>query len=84
MKRITGINWDGAAMCLVYKASGTPVAQGTPLATSNGEIVTVLGGRPPHKPSSTGQVWVRHHDSDWERTFYPSVLDLVWHLDPAE
>tara|TARA_R110000764_G_scaffold7216_4_gene25982 strand:- start:474 stop:710 length:237 start_codon:yes stop_codon:yes gene_type:complete len=37
------------------------------------------GGIPPHKPSSTGRVWVSSvGNPNWNREFYPSVFNMKW------
>lgn len=66
-KAITHGNWT-----LEHK-DGTPVCIGDKLTTHRGETYTITGGRPPHKPSSTGRVWVEGGGE-----FFPTVFDLTW------
>jgi len=51
-----------------------------PMPERHGEHDTyvVLGGRPPHKPGSTGRVNVRSKLHGWEQEFYPSVVGAKW------
>ena len=49
---------------------------GETLRDSHDDEWTLLGGRPPHKASSTGRVYVE--DDDGTREFFPSVFDLKW------
>lgn len=52
------------------------------LIDNDGEYWVVEGGDPPHKPSSSGRVWVRLLDNpEWTREFFPHVFDMKWRLD---
>lgn len=42
-----------------------------------GEAWTLEGGAPPHKPASTGRVYVRQGESGG-REFFPGVFNLEW------
>ena len=64
-------------MILVFIKSHNPVHNGEVVNLSNGEIVTVTGGQPPHTPASTGRVHVRY-STGVTREFYPSVIDAKW------
>ena len=66
-KAITHGNWTLEHM------DGTPVMSGEMLETHNGDQYRITGGRPPHKPSSTGRVWVEGGGE-----FFPTVFDLRW------
>jgi len=54
------------------------------LRTADGEEWMLIGGRPPHKPSSTGRVFVEYMPEPHEeggtgtREFFPGVFDLKW------
>jgi hypothetical protein len=50
---------------------GTPAYVGE-VCTSRGESYALTGGRPPHKPASTGRVWTDAGE------YFPSVFDLKW------
>ena len=68
---------------LVHQKTGLPVDD-RELVTSSTSSDTwiVMGGSPPHKPSSTGRVWVQDlKRSDWNREFFPSVFNLEWRYD---
>lgn len=72
---MNAITKDGWA--LLHK--GQPVHEGAKLACSRGEVYEVTGGRPPHKPGSTGRVWVRGVEKGaCSQEFFPSVVDCVW------
>lgn len=58
---------------LVHKETGKPVAMNEKVEDFRGDKDIVIGGRPPHKPSSTGHVWVKGGGE-----FYPSVFGLKW------
>ena len=52
------------------------------LINNDGEYWVVEGGTPPHKPSSSGRVWVRLLDNpEWNREFFPHVFGMEWRLD---
>ena len=38
------------------------------------EDFTIKGGVPPHKPSSTGRVWVE----EYSREYFPQVCKMRW------
>lgn len=70
---------------LVYKDTFTPAKVGEELKTSRDENVILDGGRPPHKSSSQGFIWVRPTetngpDAGYTGTieFYASVCGLRW------
>lgn len=70
-------------MKLVYKRSGSEVKIGDIASTFRGEQVRVSDFTPPHKPSSTGRVYVQFLDSDsdspvFTREFFPSVIEAEW------
>ena len=52
---------------------------GTLVTTKGGESWIVEGGVPPHKPSSTGRVWVSLlSNPKHNRDFFPTVFNLKW------
>jgi len=62
------------AWTLVDNITGEPVALDTQRETLRGERVTLLSWQPPHKPGSTGRVYVE--DANGVRSqFYPSVVN---------
>jgi hypothetical protein len=60
------------AWTLMHK-DGTPACMGEMLETQSGEQYRITGGRPPHKPASTGRVWIEGGGE-----FFPSVFGLKW------
>lgn len=73
MGPIQGSDYQGFNRTLVYKGTGRPVHQGDKIPTTpRGTVVTVNGGRPPHKAGSTGRVWTDHGE------YFPHVFDLEW------
>ena len=56
---------------------GHNVRQGDTLVSFRGEAATMLGGTPPHKPSSTGRVYVQTNMGH-RCEFFPSVYNLTW------
>ena len=69
MKAITQDGWT-----LVHGRTGVPVQEGEVVRDFRGKAETIKGGRPPHKPESTGHVWVGAYSQE----YYPSVFDLRW------
>ena len=65
------ITKDGWA--LVHARTGAPVNEGDVVMDFRGEADTIIGGAPPHKPSSGGFVWTQDN-----REVYPSVFDIKW------
>jgi len=59
--------WDGDL--------AEPVRKGTKAADFRGHVDTIVGGRAPHKPGSTGRVWTADG-----REYFPSVFDMKWVL----
>jgi hypothetical protein len=59
------LRWDSDAQEGVLK--------GTKAADFRGHVDTIVGGRAPHKPGSTGRVWTADG-----REYYPSVFDMKW------
>lgn len=76
------IKWQG--WTLYHKQTNQPVVVGTVMKDTNGEAHVITGGRPPHKPSSSGRIWYQlqaHPDASGE--FYPNVFDMEWRQDNA-
>jgi hypothetical protein len=53
--------------------AGREVTLPITLKDSQGDAVTVIGGRPPMKPSSTGRIYTEDG-----REYFPGVVDLRW------
>jgi hypothetical protein len=59
-----------------------PVLLKDNVVSFRGDKSVVLGGTPPHKPSSEGKVWVSETGESREmREYYPSVFGLEWRKD---
>jgi hypothetical protein len=55
---------------------GNDVTIGDDFKTFRGEPCTLKGGSPPHKPGSTGRVYVQIGEGG--REFFPGVINLRW------
>lgn len=67
-------------MILINITTGEPVSVGDTVTDFRGEEAILTGGTPPHKPSSTGRVFVRSASAEvgWSGEYYPSVYNLKW------
>ena len=66
-------------MQLINTTTRQPINTGAIVQDFHGTRWVLEGGRPPHKPSSTGFVWVRSVDGrGLSREFYPSVIGAQW------
>ena len=66
-------------MQLINTNTGQPVKTGDIVQDFRGTRWVLEGGREPHKPSSTGFVWLRSIDGrGHSREFYPSVIGAAW------
>ena len=64
-------------MDLVYKKTGETVEIGDMAEIGRGETVKVIGIEKPHKPSSTGRVYVQF-DNEVDSSYFPSVIGAHW------
>jgi hypothetical protein len=71
-------DYAGRTCTLVSTKTGKPVMQGDLAPLSGAHNCIVSGGRAPHKPSSSGKVWVQDRHNSSESEFYPSVIDAQW------
>jgi hypothetical protein len=65
-------------MRLIYTKTGEPVRLGDHVETFRGERAILLGMSEPHKPSSTGRVYIQLEESKASREFFPSVIGADW------
>ena len=66
-------------MQLINTTTNQPLKTGDIVCDFRGKRWVFEGGREPHKPSSTGFVWVRSIDGrGMAREFYPSVIGARW------
>lgn len=61
---------------LIDTKTNLPVEIGATLTDFRGETAVLRGATPPHKPSSTGRVYVQEGDCSAE--YFPSVYKLQW------
>jgi hypothetical protein len=62
---------------LIYESTGKEVSIGDLVKTSDGETVKVVNFIFPHKPSSSGFVYVENLDG-CPREYYVSVIGAKW------
>jgi hypothetical protein len=69
---------------LVDMKTGNPVCVGDEVVDFRGEKWRVQAGAPPHKPASTGRIYVSSETYEYTSEFFPSVCDLKWVLASAD
>ena len=62
---------------LIYEANGNEVNIDDAVEV-NGVRYIIVGGSPPHKPSSTGRVYARGGDSRHDKEWFPNVCNMKW------
>jgi hypothetical protein len=70
---MTPIQYDGWTL---VDSQNKPVFLGEILEDFRGDQSRITGGKPPHKPSSTGRVWTAGGAE-----FFPSVFNCTWIKD---
>ena len=75
---VTSMDWEEKENTLVYEKSLKPVCVGQKARSFRGDIWTVRGGDAPHKPSSTGRVYVTAVKDGFNRQFFPTVFKMKW------
>lgn len=74
---ITSTDWDDKENTLVFEKNMKPVCMGQKVRSRETYVVT--GGQAPHKPSSSGRVYVKQVGEDgWGRQFFPNVFKMIW------
>ena len=68
--------WD-VEYTLQDAANGNEVNIGD-VVEVNGVRYIILGGSPPHKPSSTGRVYVRGGDERYDKAWFANVCNMKW------
>ena len=63
-------------MILINSTTRQPVQIGDQVETRDGTRGIVLSITEPHKPSSTGRMYVKGHTMHYE--FFPSVFNCEW------
>lgn len=59
---------------LVDSETLRPIEKGDIRVLDDGQTVIVTGWSEPHKPSSSGKVYVEYPGRDWSMTYYPTVI----------
>jgi hypothetical protein len=75
---LTGKGWDGNYVLM--DKSGHAVGRNSKVKNRDGKIWRLTGGKPPHKPSSSGKIYVVSAAGE-SREFYPRVMGLQWVKD---
>lgn len=77
--RSKGIDRDGTprTFVLMREDGGQAVELDETVVDFRGEDATVQGGRAPHKPGSTGRVYVDEGNM-YEGEYFPGVYGLIW------
>lgn len=65
-------------MRLVYTATGEEVKVGDVVTTERGTPMKVISFSKPHKPSSSGKVFVEVVNDNWKQEYYVSVIGAEW------
>mgnify|MGYP001169385359 FL=1 len=63
---------------LVHQLTEKDVWQNELVQDRDGQNYVVKGGMPPHKPSSSGRIWVADITNTHNREYFPSVCGLKW------
>lgn len=68
-------------LCGLYHKDGRPVQYGERVVDFRGDLDRIVGGRPPHRPGTTGHIYTRMPDVAQASEFYPGVFDLEWRVE---
>jgi hypothetical protein len=71
-------SYDAPALRLVNTSTGKPLKLGDAVETFRGERAILLGIAEPHKPASTGRVYIQFDGTTYAREFFPSVIGAEW------
>jgi hypothetical protein len=63
---------------LVHESTGKDVYLSELVVDFRGDKSIVKGGSAPHKPSSTGRVWVSDITNRYHSDYFPSIFGLKW------
>jgi len=63
---------------LVHQLTQKDVWHNELVQDRDGQNYVVKGGVPPHKPSSSGRIWVADITNTHNREYFPSVCGLKW------
>lgn len=76
---IAGTDFAGRSCALIHSDTGRFAKAGDTLLDRTGQSVRIVGGQPPHKPSSTGRVHVQSANG-FVGEFFPGVYGLKWEI----
>jgi len=65
-------------MQLIHEKTRLPVKVGDTVTSFRGEETVIRWIEEPHKPASTGRVYVSKESTDMQAAYFPSVFGLVW------
>lgn len=65
-------------MKLIYEKTGEQVQAGDLVSLQDGELYRLDFYREPHKPSSTGRVYITPEGGGGQRELFPSVIGAKW------
>ncbi len=53
---------------------------GDRVQTGKGQFATLLSFTPPHKPASTGRVYIEEEENGWKHEYFPSIFGakFIW------
>ena len=71
-------DYAGRTCRLVNVKTGAPVTKGDVATLRDQPGWVISGGRAPHKPGSTGRVWVQDPRTSAEQEYFPGVVDTQW------
>lgn len=72
---IESVGYDGT---YILKDEYNEIKKRNDTVFSGSNMYELTGGRAPHKPGSTGKIWVRVASTHHEAEFYPFVCGLKW------
>jgi hypothetical protein len=71
-QQITKNGWK-----LIDEKTGATICKGDVRESFRGEMKTIAGGTPPHRPNSSGRIAIKTDDI-FEAEFFPSVFGAKW------
>jgi hypothetical protein len=58
--------------------AGEPAVLYSVVRTHKGKWITLRGGKPPHKPSSTGRIYATKAGKSYTLELFPTVIGYEW------
>lgn len=78
LEPIQSTNYQDKICTLVEVDTGKILTKGMEVKTFRGETVILDGGNAPHKPNSTGCVWISDTFYGNQREYYAGVINAEW------